>query len=61
MIISGIPGDLIKKYLDPKNSVSFAITETSPGCFEMKSTISNIPEWDNTISLKVEIQRMASN
>jgi len=50
---SGIPGDLIKKYLDPKNSVSFAITETSPGCFEMKSTISNIPEWDNTISLKM--------
>lgn len=59
--MSGVPGDLIKKYLDPKNAVNVAITETSPGCFEMKSTISNIPEWDNTITMKVEIKRKACN
>jgi len=53
MAALGIPGDLIKKYLDPKNSVILAITETSPGCFEVKTTISNMPEWDHTSSMKL--------
>ena len=52
-VLTDIPGDYIKKYLDPKNCVSFSITETSPGCFDLKTTISNIPEWNNTCTLKI--------
>lgn len=49
----GIPDDSVRKFLDPKNVVTFIMTETSPGCLEMKTTTSNIPEWNNTCCLKL--------
>lgn len=49
----GITGDLAKRYLDAKNCITIVMVETSPGCFEMKTTFSNIPEWNNTICVKV--------
>lgn len=49
----GTPDDYVRKFLNPKNVVTFIMTETSPGCHKIKTTTSNIPEWNNTSCLKL--------
>merc|ERR1719219_432940 len=43
----------VKRYMDPKNCVRMIFTETSPECLEIKTTMSNLPEFDNTVALKL--------
>jgi len=49
----GVPDADIKRYLDPKNSVVYTITEKNDGSFETKSTISELPEWNQTSCFKL--------
>merc|ERR1711874_625440 len=49
----GVPDADTKRYLDPKNSVVYTITEKSDGSFETKSTISEMPEWNQTSCFKL--------
>merc|ERR1711997_1371127 len=52
----GVPDADTKRYLDPKNSVIYTITEKSDGAFETKSTISDLPEWNQTSSFKLGVR-----
>jgi len=49
----GVPDVDIKRYLDPKNCVVYSITEQADGAFETKSTISEMPEWNQTSCFKL--------
>jgi len=53
MAAMGLPEEDIKKFLDPKNHVEYNITETSPGCYEVNSHVSLMPEWNQTYDLKL--------
>ena len=50
---SGLSQEDIRKYVDPKNIVSLTFTETSPDCLEIKTTMSNLPDFNNTVCLKL--------
>ena len=56
----GVPDVDIKRYLDPKNCVVYSITEQADGAFETKSTISEMPEWNQTSCFKVRPQSRGS-
>jgi len=49
----GLSQEDIRKYVDPKNIVSLTFTETSPDCLEIKTTMSNLPDFNNTVCLKL--------
>merc|ERR1711874_435051 len=49
----GVPDADTKRYLDPKNCVVYTITEQADGAFETKSTISEMPEWNQTSCFKL--------
>ena len=53
MAALGIPEEDVKKLMDPKNHVEYNVTCSSPGCFEVTSTVSLMPEWNQTNSLKL--------
>jgi len=48
-----IPAADIKRYLDPKNCVTYSITERNDGTFETKSTFSEMPDWNQTSCIKL--------
>jgi len=49
----GLSEEDIRKYVDPKNVIRMELTETSPDCLEIKTTVSNLPDFNNTICLKL--------
>ena len=50
----GIPDDAIKSFLDPKNEIVYDCNETSPGCFEVKTTNLLMPTWNQHFIVKVD-------
>jgi len=48
-----VPAADIKRYLSPKNRVVYKLTEKSDGCWETTSTFSEMPEWNQTSSIKL--------
>ena len=50
----GIPDDAIKSFLDPKNEIVYDCNETSPGCFEVKTTNLLMPTWNQHFTVKVD-------
>merc|ERR1711874_283736 len=53
MAALGLSEEDIRKYVDPKNVIRIAFTETGPECLEIKTTMSNLPDFNNTICLKL--------
>jgi len=51
--VMGIPDDAIKSFLDPKNEIVYDCIETSPGCFEVKTTNSLMPTWNQHFTVKL--------
>merc|ERR1712193_216433 len=49
----GVPDADTKRYLDPKNCVVYTIAELADGAYETKSTISELPEWNQTSCFKL--------
>ena len=54
--IVGLSEEDIRKYVDPKNIVRLTFTETSADCLEIKTTMSNLPDWNNTVCLKLGVR-----
>ena len=57
ILCAAIPAADIKRYLDPKNCVTYSITERNDGTFETKSTFSEMPDWNQTSCIKVRVHR----
>lgn len=49
----GLSQEDIRKYVDPKNIVRLTFTETGGECLEIKTTMSNLPDFNNTVCLKL--------
>ena len=49
----GLSEEDIRKYVDPKNVISLTFAETGPGCLEIKTTMSKLPDFNNTSCLKL--------
>jgi len=49
----GLSAEDIKKYVDPKNIIRITFKETSSECLEIKTTMLNLPKFNNTVCLKL--------
>ena len=54
---AGVPDADIKRYVSPKNCVTYKITEKSEGGWETTSTFSEMPEWNQTACFKVSCEK----